>query len=107
MKGGFDAGGMMEQAKKMKADMARAERDLADRMVEGKASRGLVTVVMNGHQAVQSVRIDPQAVDPTDVETLEDLLLLALQDAYQKSKKLKDAVYGEISGGLGGLSGLL
>ena len=106
MKGAFDPGAMLNQAKKMKEDMARAERDLAQRMVEGKASRGLVSVVMTGTQEIQAVRIDPQAVDPSDIEMLEDLVVLAIRDALDKSRKLKESVYGEITGGVGGLPGL-
>jgi DNA-binding YbaB/EbfC family protein len=87
-------------AKEMQAGMERAQAQLADETVEGTAGGGAVTVVMTGTQEAQSVRISPDAVDPADVETLQDLVLAATRDALAKSKELASAKLGGITGGL-------
>lgn len=87
-------------AKEMQAGMERAQAQLADETVEGSAGGGAVTVVMTGTQEAKSVRISPDAVDPADVETLQDLVLAAVRDALAKSKELASAKLGGITGGL-------
>lgn len=87
-------------AKEMQAGMERAQAQLADETVEGSAGGGAVTVVMTGTQEARSVRISPDAVDPADVETLQDLVLAATRDALAKSKELASAKLGGITGGL-------
>lgn len=104
---GFNPQAMMAQAKKMQDDLARVQRDLQQRMVEGSAANGLVSVVMNGAQEVQAVRIKPAAVDPSDVEMLEDLVTVAIKAALEKSKELQRAETSKVTGGLGGMGGLL
>ena len=91
---------LQRMAKEMQAGMERAQAQLADETVEGTAGGGAVTVVMTGTQEAQSVRISPDAVDPTDVETLQDLVLAATRDALAKSKELASAKLGGITGGL-------
>lgn len=86
-------------AKEMQANMERAQAQLADETVEGTAGGGAVTVVMTGTQEAQSVRISPDAVDPADVETLQDLVLAAMRDALSKSKELASQKLGGITGG--------
>ena len=106
---GFNPQAMMAQARKMQEDMARVQKDLAGRMVEGGAGNGLVTVVMNGVQEVQAVRIKAAAVDPDDVEMLEDLVTVAVKAALEKSKELQRAETAKVApmgGGMGGLGGL-
>jgi nucleoid-associated protein EbfC len=100
---------MLAQAKKMQDDLAKVQKDLANRMVEGGASGGVVSVVMNGVQEIQAVRIKKEAVDPDDVEMLEDLVLVAVKSALEKSRELQRSetarVAGPLGGGLGGLFG--
>ena len=91
---------LQRMAKEMQAGMERAQAQLADETVEGTAGGGAVTVVMTGTQEAQSVRISPDAVDPADVETLQDLVLAATRDALAKSKELASAKLGGITGGL-------
>ena len=91
---------LQRMAKEMQAGMERAQAQLADETVEGSAGGGAVTVVMTGTQEARSVRISPDAVDPTDVETLQDLVLAATRDALAKSKELASAKLGGITGGL-------
>ncbi|OGO70238.1 MAG: nucleoid-associated protein, YbaB/EbfC family [Chloroflexi bacterium RIFCSPLOWO2_02_FULL_71_16] len=87
-------------AKEMQAGMERAQAQLAEETVEGTAGGGAVTVVMTGTQEIRSVRIAPEAVDPSDVETLQDLVLAATRDALTRSKELASSKLGGITGGL-------
>lgn len=91
---------LQRMAKEMQAGMERAQAQLADETVEGTAGGGAVTVVMTGTQEARSVRISPDAVDPADVETLQDLVLAATRDALAKSKELAGQKLGGITGGL-------
>lgn len=103
---GFDPNALFAQAKKMKEEMGRVEQELAQRMVEGKAGDGLVSVVVNGNSELQAVRIKPEAVDPDDLSLLEDLVLLAMKEGLQKARRMHDEAMEEVTGGAGGLGGL-
>ena len=92
--GGFGGGGMnmqqmMKQAQKMQEQMARAQEELEEREVEGSAGGGMVGVTMNGKKRLVAVSIDPEAVDPDDIEMLEDLIIAAYNDAYSKAEELE------------------
>jgi hypothetical protein len=87
-------------AREMQANMERAQAQLAEATVEGKAGGGAVVVVMTGTQEVRSVRIAPEAVDPSDVEGLQDLVLAAVKDAVERSKQLAADKLGGLTGGL-------
>jgi DNA-binding YbaB/EbfC family protein len=102
----FDPQALMSQAKRMKDQLARVQEDLKERMVEATAPGGLVTVVASGTQEIQAIRIKPEAVDPSDVEMLEDLVTVAVKGALEKAKKLHDEEMGKVTGGMGGLGGL-
>ncbi len=91
---------MMQQIRKMQQDMARVQEELANTVVEGSASGGLVTVGITGEFQVKKVTIKPDAVDPDDVETLEDLLVVALNDALGKVHTLNSTKMGAVTGGL-------
>ena len=91
---GFGGGGMnmqqmMKQAQKMQEQMASAQEELEEREVEGSAGGGMVGVTMNGKKRMVSVSIDPEAVDPEDVEMLEDLIIAAYNDALSKAEELE------------------
>ena len=103
---GFNPQAMMAQAKKMQDDLARVQKDLQQRMVEGSAGNGLVSVVMNGAQEVQAVRIKPAAIDPDDAEMLEDLVTVAVKAALEKSKELQRTETGKVTGQMGGAGGM-
>ena len=105
--GGMDLQKMMKQAQKMQEDLAKAQEDLAGRTVEGSAGGGVVTVTANGHRDVTGIKIKPEAVDPEDVETLEDLVLAAIRDAQSRAAALAQQELGGITGGLGDLPGML
>ncbi len=100
---------MLHQMQKMQSDMSAAQDALHGETVEGSAGGGLVRVVCNGVGDVQAVHIAPEAVDPDDVEMLEDLLVAAFGDAQRRAREVQAQRLGSVTGGidLGGLGGLL
>lgn len=93
--------GMMKKVQKMQAEMKRMQEELKTRTVEASVGGGVVTVVMNGEKIVESLKINPTAVDPEDVEMLEDLILAAVNEA---GKKVDDMLAQEMSKVTGGLN---
>jgi nucleoid-associated protein EbfC len=96
---------LMQQAQKMQEQMANAQAELAEAEVHGTAGGSLVTVTMTGTGEVTAVSIDPAAVDPDDVETLEDLILAAIHNAMQAQRELTEEKLGPVTAGLGALGG--
>ena len=94
---------LMKQAQKMQQQMMAAQAQLAETEVTGTAGGGLVTAVVTGSGDVLSVKIDPRAVDPDDVESLEDLVVAAIRDAAANAAQLQETTMGPLAGGLGGL----
>ncbi len=93
-------GDLQKMAREMQAGMQRAQEQLAQETVDGTAGGGAVTVTMTGTQECTAVRIRTDAVDPDDVETLQDLVLAAVADAIAKSKALAAQKLGGLAGGL-------
>ncbi len=95
---------MMKQLKqmqeKMERDMEKAEQELASATVTASAGGGAVTVEMNGHHEVKAVTLDPDAVNPEDVEMLQEMLLTAFNEALNKAQILGQEKMGAITGGL-------
>lgn len=91
---------MMKQVQKMQAEMAKAQEALAEKTVEATAGGGAVTVTANGHQQILSIKIDPAAVDPDDVEMLEDLVLAAVNEALRRSQEMAAEAMAQVTGGL-------
>ncbi len=96
---------LMKQAQKMQQQMVAAQEQLADATVEGTSGGGLVKVTATGSGEIQALSIDPKAVDPDDVESLEDLVLAAIRDAARAAAELSETTMGPLTQGLG-LSGL-
>ncbi len=94
---------LLKQAQRMQQDMLAAQEALKDEVVEASAGGGMVTVQVTGDLNVKSIRIDPQAIDPDDVEMLQDLVLAAVNEALRSAQELASAKLGGIAGGLGGL----
>lgn len=90
----------MKQAKELQAKLAKAQEELGNTTVEASAGGGAVTIVIDGQQGVRSVKISPEAVDPQDVELLEDLILTAMNEAIKKSQELAQEHLGGLTGGL-------
>lgn len=97
---------LMKQAQKMQQQLATAQAALAEAEVTGKSGGGLVTVTMTGSGEFRGISIDPKAVDPEDVETLEDLVAAAINNAAEEARKLTEQKMGPLSAGLGGGMGL-
>ena len=91
---------LMRQFKDLQTKLAKAQEELANTNVEASAGGGVVTVVINGQQRFQSVKISPEAVDPGDVGLLEDLMLAAINEAMEKSQQLAQERLGGLTGGL-------
>ncbi|MCL2797201.1 MAG: YbaB/EbfC family nucleoid-associated protein [Firmicutes bacterium] len=88
--GGMNMQAMMRQAQKLQEQMQAAQEELENAEVEGSAGGGLVTVTLNGKKAMLGVKIKPEAVDPDDIEMLEDLILAAYNDAAEKADELEE-----------------
>jgi len=98
---GFNQRDLMRQVEQMQNRMAKAQEEIAAATVEGSAGGGVVTVTMTGDQEIRAVTIKPEVVDPDDIETLQDLVLAAVNDALDRSKELQAQRLGEVTGGLG------
>lgn len=90
---------MMKQVKKMQEQMLKTQEELGEKIVEGSAG-GVVTVTANGHKKIQNITIKPEAVDPEDVEMLQDLVLTAVNDALTKAEELANKEMGRFAGGM-------
>jgi DNA-binding YbaB/EbfC family protein len=99
---------LLKQAQKMQEEMIAAQESLKDEVVEASAGGGMVTVKAGGDLTIRSITIDPQAVDPDDVELLQDMVLAAVNEALRSAQELASSKLGGIAGGLGnlGLPGL-
>ncbi|MDE2724117.1 MAG: YbaB/EbfC family nucleoid-associated protein [Gemmatimonadetes bacterium] len=93
-------GAMMKQAQKLQAKLARVQEELGAKEVEATSGGGMVTVRASGHQDILSIKIDPEVVDPEDVEMLEDLVLAAVQQARQKAADMAEAEMQKATAGL-------
>ncbi|OFW59362.1 MAG: nucleoid-associated protein, YbaB/EbfC family [Candidatus Solincola sediminis] len=91
---------MMKQAQKMQRQMMEAQDALAEERVEGTAGGGMVRVTADGQQNILEIKIDPQAVDPEDVEMLEDTVLAAVAEAMRKSRELAEERLGVFTKGM-------
>ena len=105
--GGFGGGANMQQlvkqAQKMQEEMQRAQEELDEAEIEGESGGGLVKVVVNGKKVVQGITISPNAVDPDDMEMLEDLIVAALNAAYELADEMYAEKMGKFGAGAGGL----
>jgi nucleoid-associated protein EbfC len=97
---------MMKQVQKMQADMAKAQEELANEIVEATAGGGMVTVRMSGDLELKGLTIDPEAVDPEDVEMLQDMIQAAVNEAIRAAQQRAASKMNEATGGLGGPGGL-
>ncbi len=100
---GGDSGGMMKQLKQMQDQLKKAQKELEKETVVGSAGGGAVEVVMTGAQKCESISLDSEKIRDMKPENLQTLVLMAVNDALDKSRKLMTKKLGPISGGLGGL----
>jgi len=101
--------GMLQQIQKLQEEMAKTQEALGQETVTVTAGGGAITVTITGHQKVQSIVIDPDVVDPDDVEMLQDLVVAAVNEAIDASQKLAADRLGALTGGINipGLGGLM
>ena len=97
---------MMRQVEQLQAQMLRAQEELGEQTITATAGGGAVTVVMNGHQDLQSITIAPEVVDPDDIEMLQDLIVAAINSATEQVRALSSSTLGPLAGGLD-LAGLM
>ena len=97
---------MMKQVQKMQADMAKAQEELKNEVVEASAGGGIVTVKISGELELKELKIDPEAVDPEDVDMLQDLVQAAVNEAIRSAQELAASKMNAAAGGLAGPGGL-
>ena len=100
MKGIPNMSNLMKQAQKFQNQMAKLQEELGDKTVEASAGGGMVTVVANGRQELLSIKIDPEVIDPDDVEMLQDLILAAVSDGLTRAKDMVNEEMGKLTKGL-------
>lgn len=93
--------GMMKKVQKLQADMAKMQEEVKKRTVDVSAGGGAVKIVINGEKQIQSLKIDPAAVDPADIEMLEDLIAAAVNESIKKVDDMMSQEMGKLTGGLG------
>ena len=98
--GGGNMGAMMKQAQKMQAELARAQEEIKNMTFEATAGGGMVKVVANGDMTVDSIVIDPEAVDPEDVEMLQDMVAAAVNEALRGVSEISSQRLNAATGGL-------
>ncbi len=91
---------IMQQAQRLQAMFLKAQEELATLTVEGSAGGGMVKAVMTGQGQIQSIKISPEAVNPQEIEMLEDMVLAAVKDATAKAKEASDKKLGALTGGI-------
>lgn len=101
--GGMDMGAMMKQVQQMQADMLKAQEELKDEIVDASAGGGMIKVTMSGDLELKSVEIDPGAVDPSDVEMLQDMVMAAVNEVLRAAQERANSKLGGVTGGMGGL----
>lgn len=99
----MDMNKMMQQVAQMQAEMAKAQEELAHEKVEASVGGGMVTVTATGAGDIVAVKISPEAIDPDDPETLEDLVLAGVNEALRSAQ---DLAQSKLGGAVGGLKGL-
>lgn len=91
---------ILRQAQQLQEKLAKVQAELGNETLEVSTGGGVITVVIDGHQNVRSIKISKEAVDPEDVEMLEDLILSAVNEALDKSREMASKRLGAITGGL-------
>ncbi len=91
---------IMKQAQKVQKQMMEIQEELANRTVEATVGGGMVAVMANGQQDILSIRIDPEVVDPNDIEMLQDLILAAVNEAHRKAQEMMTEEMSKLTGGM-------
>jgi DNA-binding YbaB/EbfC family protein len=94
-------GGMLGQIQKLQQDMLKAQEQLADETLEVSAGGGAIAIIVTGNQRVKSIKLQPEVVDPADIEMLQDLLVAAVNEAIERSQAYAAEKLQGLTGGLG------
>lgn len=110
-RGGFpggmgNIGNLMKQAQKMQKEMEKVQAELAEKTVEASAGGGVVKVVATGNKEIKEIEINPEVLDPDDVEMLQDLILAAVNEALRMAEEMAGKEMGKVTGMGGGMPGL-
>ena len=111
-RGGFPGGmpgnmnNLMKQAQKMQRQMEESQKELEEKEYTATSGGGVVEVTVSGKREVTAIKIDPEAVDPDDVEMLQDLIMAAVNEALRQMEESSAAAMSKFTGGMGGLGGL-
>ena len=106
MPGGMNQAAMMKQAQKMQQEMLRMQEEQEKKTFTAKSGGGMVTASVNGKHELVELTIDPEAVDPDDVEMLQDMVIAAVNEAFRSADADAQSNMAKLTGGLGGLGGL-
>lgn len=101
--GGGNMQQLMRQAQKMQKQMAEMQEELDERTYEATAGGGMVKAVISGKRELLSLEIDPKAVDPDDVELLQDMVLAAVNEALRTGEETRENEMNRLGGGMGGM----
>ncbi|MGD8388007.1 MAG: YbaB/EbfC family nucleoid-associated protein [Desulfobacteraceae bacterium] len=99
-KGMPNMGNILKQAQQFQSKMAKLQEELGEKTVEATSGGGMVTVVANGKQEIVSIRIEPEVVDPEDVDMLQDLIQAAVNDAMTRAKEMVNEEMGKLTSGM-------
>ena len=102
MPGGMNQAAMMKQAQKMQQEMLRMQEEMENKTYSATTGGGMVTAKVNGKHEVLDLQINPEAVDPDDVEMLEDVIMAAVNEALRKADEALAANMAKLTGGMGG-----
>ena len=100
MKGTPNMGNLLKQVQQFQSKMSKLQDELGEKTIEASSGGGMVTVVANGKQEILSIKIDPEVIDPEDVEMLQDLIMAAINDALSRAKSMVNEEMGKLTGGL-------
>lgn len=98
--GGGNMNNMMKQVQKMQQDMVKLQEELEEREVEAMAGGGAVKVIATGKKNIKSIKIDPEVIDEDDIELLEDMVLVAVNEAIAKAEEMVNSEMGKVTGGM-------
>ncbi|MFH0786195.1 MAG: YbaB/EbfC family nucleoid-associated protein [Pseudomonadota bacterium] len=93
-------GNILNQAKMMQNKLAQIQEEMAAKTVEASSGGGMVTITANGRQEILSIKIEPEVINPEDVEMLQDLILAAVNDALHKAQEMVSQEMAKVTGGL-------
>ena len=100
--GGMNMNNLMKQAQKMQKQMESLQAEMAEKTIETTSGGGAVKVVITGKKEIKSININPEVVDPDDVEMLQDLIMAAVNEAIRQAEDMMNSEMSKVTGGLGG-----